>query len=446
MTQRIAVIGAGPAGTATACGLSSLGYEVMLIHRPRRRYAVEGISDRTLYALRQLHCINAADSVGMQVEREVTWNGETSRKNREYILERHRFDQALLDDARAAGVTLIPGQARGIEPTGSGWRLRIQPLNHREPVTRECDFLVEARGRGTPKGAQDYRTGPQALALSQTWQLPVSGNASRLATFAQGWGWFIAGTDGKAVLQLMTQGKAQALTKPSQTARPHNLGALYSELLSQFDEAQQWLTGATALGDITACGAGMRLNQQPVSGNHIAVGDAALAPDPLSGHGIFESLSSALTAIPVVHTLLQQREKQNLAFAFYQQRLAQRFLQLARVGRDFYQMETRWPDLPFWRARRHWPDQLPAHPAADSAPATMATKPVICEGIIDKAEVVVTADNPLGVLQVSGIPLVPLLNTLKQQSLTPMQAAKQFHAPVADLQQAYAWLRQHRLL
>lgn len=448
MTKRIAVIGAGPAGTATACGLAALGYEVVLIHKPRRRYAVEGISDRTLKALRQLHCAHAADSVGLQVEREVTWNGETSRKNREYILERQSFDLALQTDARAAGVTLIAGQVRQLRQNDDGWKLRIKPTDSGDPIEKTCNFLVEARGRGTPKGSQDYRTGPLALALSQTWQLPKPVNASRLATFSEGWGWFITGADGKAVLQLMTQGKTQTLTGESRAAASsiRNLPSLYNELVNRFDEAREWLTDATALSDISACGAGMRLNKSPVSATHIAVGDAALAPDPLSGHGIFEALSSALTAIPVVHTLLQHPQKQHLAFAFYQQRLEQRFLQLARVGRDFYQTETRWAELPYWQQRSDWPDRQPAHPAADATPATIARKPVIRDGFISEENVVVTADNPLGVLQVSGVPLVPLLKTLQQQTLSPEQAAQQFQTPVAALQQAYAWLRQVHLI
>ncbi|EGC97958.1 monooxygenase FAD-binding protein, partial [Burkholderia sp. TJI49] len=43
--------------------------------------------------------------------------------------------------------------------------------------------------------------------------------------------------------------------------------------------------------------------------NWLRVGDAAMAVDPLSGNGIFQSLSSALQAPAVIHTLLAHPDR-----------------------------------------------------------------------------------------------------------------------------------------
>ncbi|WP_286775909.1 FAD-dependent oxidoreductase, partial [Pseudomonas sp. UBA800] len=49
---RILVLGAGPAGAATAIGLRRLGYPVTVVSDWRRFAAVEGVSQRVLEGLR----------------------------------------------------------------------------------------------------------------------------------------------------------------------------------------------------------------------------------------------------------------------------------------------------------------------------------------------------------------------------------------------------------
>lgn len=435
----IAVIGAGPAGSATAIGLSRLGYRVVLIHQPRRRLSIEGISHHTLSALQQLHCHHAVDAAGEQVARHIVWNGEETSRNREFVLNRPRFDAALLEDAIAAGVTLIAGKMVKNHRDSDHWTLKIEQEGGRQ--AQRARFFVEARGRGAPAHGSRASLGPAALAMSRPWRLPPNSSASHLATFAQGWGWYICDAEGNAVLQIMTAAKLKDETQ----TQGLSLQQRYDQLLNGFSAARNWIRQGTPAGEVSACGAGMTLHSDLVQENYLRVGDAALAPDPLSGHGIFESLSGAMTAIAVIHTLRQKPERLQLAADFYRRRIEQRYGQLARVGRDFYQQETHWPQQRFWQQRRDWPDLEPAHPEPLSKPARIETRPVILEGMIDSQPVVVTADQPLGVWQVNGVPLVPLLELLKSKKITPETAAQQLQCPLQEVKQAYAWLRQYRL-
>lgn len=66
---RIVVAGGGPAGCATAIGLSSLGYDVTMITILGRRDTIEGLSARTAEALKTLGARYAASSLGPVVER-----------------------------------------------------------------------------------------------------------------------------------------------------------------------------------------------------------------------------------------------------------------------------------------------------------------------------------------------------------------------------------------
>jgi hypothetical protein len=137
-----------------------------------------------------------------------------------------------------------------------------------------------------------------------------------------------------------------------------------------------------------------------------------MAVDPLSGNGIFQSLSSALQAPVVINTLLRRPERAALARQFHQQRVEQLFMRFARIGRDFYSQEQTRAGLPFWARRRRWPDAQPLHLAADWQSVQVARRPVLRDGFVDEAEVVVTADQPLGVWHLQGVELAPVVRAV----------------------------------
>ncbi|MBU3071588.1 tryptophan 7-halogenase [Aestuariicella sp. G3-2] len=442
-SQSITIAGAGPAGTATAIGLQRLGYQVTLIYAPRRQKSIEGISEHTLNSLKHLHCLHAADSVGVKVTREVLWNGEATQKNQEYLLNRQHFDQALLQDAESAGVILAAGKVSQIT-SGECWQLTVTPPESSSQQVIECDFFVEARGRAAPQNRNREQQGPMTLALCQSWHLTSQFNSSRLATFPGGWGWLICDENGDAVLQLMVDAKSVELTRKN-TSRP-TPEQYFQSLLDSFPEAQMWLNNAIPTGKVQACGAGMRLQQNLASENSLRVGDAALAPDPLSGHGVFESLSGATAAIPVINTLLQKPANRDLAIDFYRSRLQERFLKLSRIGRDFYQLEQRWKDAPFWSIRDNWPDNITAYPTPLQSPPRIDIAPVIENNLIQSKPVIITADNPLGVWQVNSVPVIELSHRLKEDHLSLTEACHYFRRPQEDLQQACAWLRRYKIV
>ena len=176
----------------------------------------------------------------------------------------------------------------------------------------------------------------------------------------------------------------------------------------------------------------------PVCGgdNWLRVGDAAMAVDPLSGNGIFQSLSSALQAPAVINTLLTHPERRELALRFHQQRVEHLFWRFARLGRDFYLEERRWAEEPFWQARRHWPDGQPVHAEACFDDLRIDQMPVLRDGLVDLAPVVISPDQPLGIWHLNGVELAPLVSRLQSEP------AEQVLAPLSPEQQRYirSWL------
>ncbi|WP_435609327.1 flavin-dependent monooxygenase QhpG [Pseudomonas knackmussii] len=407
----ILILGAGPAGTATAIGLRRLGYAVTVVSEWRRFAAVEGVSQRVLEGLQHAGLNHALDCAAPPSQRRVRWNGQESAQNVEFLLDRPLFDQGLREDLRVAGVEVIEDRVLGIE----GHSVRLES-------GRELDasFLVEARGRQAPlnqKGGK-ARRGPETLSLLSRWQGEPGPVASAVESLPDGWAWMARLADGRCYWQLTLDVASSELPGkdqlPAYCRERRAASALVREFFGTAEERDLELhaRSSTAILCLEACG-----------DNWIRVGDAAMAVDPLSGNGVFQSLSSALQAPAVINTLLRKPQRAELARRFHQCRVEQLFLRFARVGRDFYADEQQWPEQPFWQARRGWPDDVPSHLPADFSALSIERAPVLRDGFVDEAEVVVSPDQPLGIWHLQGLELAPWLRRLRSEPEAQVLAA-----------------------
>jgi len=398
----IVILGAGPAGAAVALGLRRLGHEVTLVSEWRRFAALEGVSTRVLDALRGAGLQQALAQALLPSRRQVSWNGQEHEQNIEFLLDRPSFDRGLREDLRHAGVQLIEGRVLAVQRVTGGHRIEIDGR-----VALLAGFLVEARGRQAPALGKGLR-GPETVSLLNRWQGAPGSTASAVESLEDGWAWMARRADGQCYWQWTVDvasadlpGKAQLLEYCRQRRGKSALARRFFGQ-GQVSDLQLHARSSTAILAPQTCGE-----------DWIRVGDAAMAVDPLSGNGIFQSLSSALQAPTVINTLLRKPERGDLARRFHQQRVEQLFLRFARIGRDFYADELRWVDQPFWLARRQWPDADAAHVEADFAALRIERAPVLRDGFVDEAEVVVTADQPLGIWHVQGVELAPLVQRLK---------------------------------
>ncbi|MDR2188281.1 MAG: tryptophan 7-halogenase [Azonexus sp.] len=414
--NEIIILGAGPAGVAVAIGLRRLGYAVGVVSAWRRFAAVEGISERVLESLRQTGLTRAAACAAAPSQRLARWNGEQQAQNIEYLIDRPSFDRALREDLRAADVPLIEGRVVTVESSAAGHRLVLE-----DGATLNAAFLVEARGRQAPlarQGAADKALrGPETLGLLTRWRGQPGLMRSAAESLPDGWAWMARMGDGSCYWQLTVDVASSAL--------PEKDGLLdyCRQRRAQSALAQDFFAGAAESDwQLHARASTAILCQEVCGDNWLRVGDAAMAVDPLSGNGVFQSLSSALQAPAVINTLLRAPERAALAKRFHQRRVATLFYRFARIGRDFYAAEQQWPDQPFWQARRHWPDQLPSHAPPDFAALRIERAPVLRDHLIAEAEVVITPDQPLGVWHIDGLELAPWLRRLRQEPATRVLA------------------------
>ena len=437
----VIIMGGGPAGVFAACELVKLGIPAMIITRPRPFPAWEGLSDRPLNSLRHFGFAHTVESVGDMVERAAHWNGVSQAQNREYILNRQTFDQALLADAKDKGVEVHEGRIEQAVRGPDGWHISyITPEGPQESVT---DFLVEARGREAKLGrkmrAEDggFTSAPATSALLKSYHVsPDLGAMTSVASFPKGWAWYLRDGKGTAILQIFVSSEKGELPAKA------GLDRFFTALTAQLPEAVDWLRDAKPHDDQVSVRTAAANKTLPVGGDDfLVVGDSSLALDPLSGNGIFYAIGSGLAAAPVINTLMHRPEDRALALRFYAERINFAFEGGCLMGREFYASEERWPEAPFWKARSNWPplDGV-SHPDPASKPAELCQKPVVRGGFIELEDVIVTADHPRGVWQVDGVPLVKLMNMIRDGSRDDADNAEKFGRSIAHVAAARHWL------
>ncbi|MCF8473942.1 MAG: tryptophan 7-halogenase [Emcibacter sp.] len=438
----IIIMGGGPAAVYTASGLVALGYNVTIIMRPRPFPAWEGLSERPLQSLRHFGFDNAVASVGPLVARKAYWNGKFQLQNQEYILNRTKFDQALLQDAIRKGVHVIQGRIEGVKRLKQGFRLSYVSEEQHHEI--ETDFLVEARGRESKLGRKssvgqgDFVSAPATSALLKSYDVDKNLPAmTAVASFVRGWAWYLRDGEGTAIVQIFVSSEKGELPPKK------DLNDYFLNLLKDLPEAEEWLSDAKAQDHKISVRTAAAQKSTPTGGdNFLVVGDGSLALDPLSGNGIFYAIGSGLAAVPVINTLLKKPENKKWALQFFQERVDFAFEGGCLMGKEFYASEERWPKAPFWQKRRHFPDsKKSSHPDPLSTPAEFCLKPVVCDGYIEPKKVIVTADHPRGVWQIDDVPLCDLLERREKGFYDIADNARFFGVDSIKIISAEKWLK-----
>ena len=362
------VLGGGPAGAVSAWLAAREGLDVVLVDPRRPRPRLEGLSPRLHRWLAGQGLLAGFDGILGPLRRQVDWAG-VSHGNGEYVVMRDRLDAHLRQAAVRAGARLIEDSARPEAEAGgavlaSGGRLFAARV-------------IDARGRG---GVSPAGRAPATLALSG-WLKADLPPGIRLTAFAGGWLWRVALPDGRVWVQAMLD--AAGAGRPAERLR------------AAVAIAEPALAEARPAGEVLAREAAPRLPEPVADLAVLRVGDAFAAMDPLSGHGQFWAISSALAVAAVRRTLAARPGSEEICRDFLNQRAREVSLHQARIGRDFIRLEGRFRDAPFWAARRDFPDDAPAGQVL-TAPEIRAGI-VVENGMLARREVLHTPRSPMGI-------------------------------------------------
>ena len=153
------IIGGGPAGAATACGLASTGREVVLVERagaPHHKVCGEFLSIETQALLRQLG-VDAVALGAVPIDYVAVYSSARSVTAdlpfRALSLSRYRLDAALLGHAQDCGAQVKANVSmRNAMPHDAAWTVDCD-----DGETFQCRHLVLATGKLGLRGIGDAR-------------------------------------------------------------------------------------------------------------------------------------------------------------------------------------------------------------------------------------------------------------------------------------------------
>lgn len=278
-------------------------------------------------------------------ENEFLWNPLGTG----WLLDRAVFDAAALRAVRESGVTVVEDGFLEAERFGDRWRLRCGSSVH------EADWVIDASGRqgafvralGIPSCATDRQVALVAKAVG----CPPSGHQTRIESTASGWWYTCPLPNGERVVAFLTD---RDLIPPA---------------AQRADWWWEGLRSTTHIGPVTegfprperipVFPAGTQYRERLHGVGWCAVGDAAIAWDPLSSQGL---VTGVLMGSRAGGCLTRGAESLPDWERDYRLLLAEHL----SLRSHYWGQERRWSDEPYWRRRSGEGDSMGLPPEEDS--------------------------------------------------------------------------------
>ena len=361
LTADVVVVGAGPAGAVAALMLAQ-SCRTLLVDRtePAAASTSERMGESLPGAARRL-----LNDMGLWAEfegqghqpcftRRSAWGAAAptfadSLRDLDgpgWLLDRPRFDAWMREQAVRRGAALVaPARFTAVSRRAEGWRVTVERRG--QPFTIDAQWLVDAGGRFAPVARKLRIPRFRGDRLVCRWivgrcDATVPGLA--IAAESRGW-WYTAGlSEGRRVLAFHSDSdlvdptvfqNGDALLGQAR-AHPH-----LNDLIADLAVARGDKVGVRAAHSVWLA--------EAVGRGWAAVGDAALACDPLSARGVFNALYTGFLGAGAIREAVSGDSS---ALQDYQ-RVIQALGDAYRRDLDaWYGLESRWLGAPFWERRR----------------------------------------------------------------------------------------------
>ncbi|PPC90352.1 MAG: hypothetical protein CTY34_08090 [Methylobacter sp.] len=274
--------------------------------------------------------------------------------NTGWRLDRARFDRWLASQAWQGGASGLTGKVRALTKAGENWRIDCGAAG---VLTGRC--VVDATGRsaalsrfaGLKPVNHDRLTACVGFFEASINKQHPAADAAVVETFREGW-WYTAATpSGQRVVALMADSD---WLRQSGAARLN----VWRNYLTATDHVHALTDTDRLLAPLKVWPSSSRCLNDTLPAGLLAVGDAASSFDPLSSQGIIKALRSGIFASYALADYLVKGDG-GQGLTRYAALIHREFNAYLNTLRNYYLLEQRWPDSPFWQ-RRHTIN--PVHP------------------------------------------------------------------------------------
>lgn len=352
----VAIVGGGPAGSATALSLRAHAPSLSIVLIEASDFDACRIGETLPPPVRTIleHLQVWKDFCALG-SREVfgttsVW-GQPVPFDNDFIfmpantgwhVERASFDRMLAIAAQARGTNLLRRTSLSeFHWVDEQWRLKLST-----GATFSARFLVDATGG---KAAIARRLGARfenldrLVGIARFFENDENDPRLLVEAFEHGW-WYTAGLPGgKRIVSCVTDADlahSLQLNKPEEWQRRLAAAPVVNSLLRECKPS----------GSIVVRSAASRRLEPAANEHWLAVGDAGSRFDPLSSQGIFKALRSGIFASYAIGDWLTRSDDSGLRrYCHY---VAKEFESYCETRAKYYSQEQRWPTSEFWLRRR----------------------------------------------------------------------------------------------
>lgn len=365
-TVDVLVVGGGMAGCALAYALAQKYRVLVLEKQPETSYQDRVGESLPAAALRSLRTLGLGDALDQSSHSNyhgvVSIWGQSTPIRKDFFdsldgtglhVDRGSLNRAIKSAATKAGVRFIHNaQLTSLSGNTGKWVIEAKSGDQRYNIN--AHFVVDASGRANIVArklglkrinidrAVAIHTQCSRIETDRATQKQNYIGTTLIEAVDNGWWYRAPLPNGKSILSFHSDSDLPSTRIMQQPT--HWLEALRSTKLIASDIE---LPKESDL-NLTLCAANSSFSTHGAGHAWLAIGDAALAFDPLSSQGMFNALTTALLAKQCIYQTLEGNGNATSAYA---QSLSKVCNAYQRNLSEVYQSETRWPESPFWKRR-----------------------------------------------------------------------------------------------
>ena len=347
---QVAIIGAGPAGTAAAAHLGQLGVQdVVLVDRadfPRHKTCGSAVSPKGIETLKELGVWRKVEPEAYWINgiRIVTPDGHESYQSagtevQAIVCLREVLDHILLRAAIDRGITFVPyfSATSTIERDGC-----LEGFVGRDGRTVRARYTLVAGGSHCRIGTTPRPTRRVIQAIMGWWEgVPFRPNTVEMLfdrMVAPYYGWLFPENEHRVNIGITYE----------DTGEKHNARDLFARFIDKHYTKR--LAGATQIGGLKGHPIHYSYEIGDLTGpGRLVIGEAGLMTHPSTAEGIYHGMRSGMMAAEAVSDILSGRASENTAFRTYERRCRRAF-QLSFWGGAAFRQLVRSPLLD-WMVR-----------------------------------------------------------------------------------------------